>query len=74
MENFFNTGFGFLAVMDNEICGLCYSSCVLENRVEIYIETREEYKNRGLGTAMAKQMVRYCLDNELVPEWEALTA
>ena len=71
IDNFFNKGFGFTAIYEDQICGWCYSVCVLEKRAEIYIETLENFRNRGIAYAMAWEMMNFCLENKYQPEWEA---
>lgn len=74
IDSFISHGFGFTAIQDNTICGWCYSICILEKKAEIYIETIQEFQNRGIGYGLARQMVEYCLQNNYSPEWEAFDA
>ena len=74
LNKFFDIGCGFLVLKNNELCGWSYSVCIVDSRVEIYIETVEKHRNQGLGTALAGRFIQYCIENNLQPEWEALLA
>ncbi len=73
IEQFLEKGCGFLAVKENEVCGWSYSVCIVDSRVEIYIETIDKYRNNGIGTAIAFRFVQYCIKNGLKAEWEAIS-
>lgn len=74
IDAFISYGFGFTAIQNKTICGWCYSNCILERKAEIYIETVQEFQNKGTGYALARKMVEYCLQNDYSPEWEAFDA
>ena len=40
-------------------------------RVEVQINTRQEHRHRGLGTAVCAALVLRCLDAGLAPHWSA---
>ncbi|MDA3810402.1 MAG: GNAT family N-acetyltransferase [Spirochaetaceae bacterium] len=37
------------------------------------METVEKYRNSGIVTAIAYRFVQYCLENDLKPQWEAMS-
>lgn len=37
--------------------------------MEIGVETKEEYRKKGLVTAVAKALIKYCLENGYNPIW-----
>jgi RimJ/RimL family protein N-acetyltransferase len=73
LDRFLEIGCGFIAVKNNELCGWSYSVCIVDSKVEIYIETVEKYRNNGIGTAIANRFVQYCIEHDLKPEWEAMS-
>ena len=73
LDKFLDIGCGFLVLKNNELCGWSYSVCIVDSRVEIYIETIEKHRNQGIGTALAGRFVHYCIENNLQPEWEAMS-
>ncbi|MGL1893667.1 MAG: GNAT family N-acetyltransferase [Spirochaetaceae bacterium] len=73
LDSFIDKGCGFVALKDNTICGWSYSVCIVDSRVEIYIETVKDHQNRGIGAAIAHRFVYYCQKNSLKPEWEAMS-
>lgn len=72
IDRFLDKGRGFTGILDQKVCGWSYSACLFESKVEIYIETIEEYRGKGLGTAIAYRFAEYCLDQKLEPQWETL--
>lgn len=72
LERFLTIGCGFIAIKGNKIYGWTYSVCIVDSRVEIYIETVEKYRKKGIGTALADRFVKYCINHKLRPEWEAM--
>lgn len=50
---------GYLADRDGDVVGACaYKSPPAQNRVEISYFTFPEYEGRGIGTEMARQLIR----------------
>lgn len=62
---------GFACVHDNEIVGAasCYS--VYDKGIEIEIDTRKDFRRRGIARACASAIVLYALENGLYPSWDA---
>ncbi len=73
IDSFFESGCGLLAVIDNELCGWCYSACNVDSRVEFCIETVEKFRNKGIGSTLGFTFAKNCLNNGLKPEWEAMS-
>ncbi len=62
---------GFACVHDGIIVGAasCYS--VYDKGIEIEIDTREDFRRRGIARACASSIVLYALENNLYPSWDA---
>ena len=41
--------------------------------IEIEIDTRQDYRRRGLASACAAKLILACLDRDLYPSWDAHT-
>ncbi len=61
VEEFLAKSFGVCLVRGDELAGWCLSEYNLGDRCEVGIETREPYRRRGLGTAMALALVEAAL-------------
>jgi RimJ/RimL family protein N-acetyltransferase len=52
VEDFLAKSFGVCAIHNNELAGWCLSEYNMDGRCEIGIETTDEYRQRGLATAL----------------------
>ena len=68
--DFLEHGLGVCLIKDDEMVSLCYSACVADGLAEIDIITQEEYRGRGLGTLVAQQFIRECVDRGTTPTWD----
>lgn len=72
-EDFVARGFGYCALDgSNPVC-VASSFVVCQKGVEIQIDTKKNYQGQGLGTAVAATMIIHCLENNIVPGWDAAT-
>lgn len=60
-EDFLEKSFGVCLVRDDEIVGWCLSEYNSADRCEVGIETRADYRRRGLATVMASTLVEQAL-------------
>lgn len=62
---------GFACLHEGTIVGAasCYS--VYDGGIEIEIDTREDFRRRGIARACASSIVLYALENGLYPSWDA---
>ncbi len=70
-EDFINTGFGYCVEIDNKIVSACSSGLICNDGAEICIITHPDYREKDLATLTASKFILHCLDNELVPHWDA---
>jgi RimJ/RimL family protein N-acetyltransferase len=70
-EDFIARGFGFCILAGEEIvcAGTTFVFC--SKGIEIQISTREKQRRKGLATVIAAQLLTYCLQNNLDPNWDA---
>ena len=70
-QDFIERGFGYCVCDDDKIASVATTFAICDKGIEIQISTRKNYQGRGLGTAVAAQLLIYCLDNNLDPNWDA---
>jgi hypothetical protein len=68
-DHFCNDGVGFSLFCNGELASTAYSAFVVDNKVEIGIETLKNFQRRGLAQFTCLALIDYCLDNDLEPVW-----
>ena len=71
IDQFIKKGFGFCMMKGGEIVCAATTFVVCKRGIEIQINTREEYRGKGLATATAAQLMLYSLEVGLDPSWDA---
>jgi len=72
MESYLKSGFGYAAVENDIICGLCFSAFIQDDICVIDIETVKEYQKRGFGEMSARQLLQECRKRNLKPHWDCM--
>jgi len=62
-------GIEYCLLKENEIAAWCSTDYIVENECELYIETFEGYKQKGLGTQVGLACVQACLQQGLFVRW-----
>lgn len=72
-SDFESTGIGFAALRkDNgELAGGASSYTVYRDGIEIEIDTKLEYRRKGLARACASRLILGCIEKGLYPSWDA---
>lgn len=70
-DNYLDRGIGVCCFRENEIVGICSSNIIYKDGIEINIRVKQEYKHKGIGTAMASKLILLCLEKGLYPSWDA---
>ncbi len=70
-DNYLDRGIGVCCFRGNEIVGICSSNIIYKHGIEINIRVKQEYKHKGIGTAMASKLILLCLEKGLYPSWDA---
>ncbi len=70
-DDYLNRGIGVCCFRKNEIVGICSSNIIYKDGIEIIIRVKQEYKHKGIGTAMASRLILLCLEKGLYPSWDA---
>lgn len=69
-DDFKRDGFGYAAIYDNEVIGVCYSSFVTADTHAIGIETASSFQSKGVGTHLASLLVEEIYRNGYTPYWD----
>jgi GNAT superfamily N-acetyltransferase len=64
-------GLGVMALADGEPVAGASSYVVFAGGIEIEIDTREDYRRRGLATACGAALMLQCFERGLYPSWDA---
>jgi predicted GNAT family acetyltransferase len=70
-EQFVQKGVGFGVIAGSRIAAACTSALVCSTGIEMNIITLPAFRKKGLATLVAAKLIVYCLENGLVPHWDA---
>lgn len=66
---FFQDGIGYVLMNGNDIVSIAFSSCKLENQLEIGVETMANYRGMGFAKQVCLELLAYCQKNNYLPVW-----
>lgn len=69
-EDFFEKGYGYAAIENSEVIGVCYSSFVTKEKHAVGIETLPQRHQRGVGTNLASLVVNDIVQNGYTCYWD----
>ena len=72
-DRFREDGFGYAALLKENIVCWCTAEYVSETKCGIGIETIPTYQNKGIATATTARFVDFCLRHNITPHWECET-
>jgi GNAT superfamily N-acetyltransferase len=64
-------GLGFVVLHNNKIVCGASSYTVYDKGIEIEIDTKEDYRRKGLALVCASKLILECLNRGLYPSWDA---
>ncbi|MCI8327046.1 MAG: GNAT family N-acetyltransferase [Lachnospiraceae bacterium] len=70
-DDYRKKGLGVAALRDGELIAGASSYSRYRDGIEIEVDTKEEYRRRGLATACGAKLILECLDRGLYPSWDA---
>ncbi len=70
-EDYRTRGLGFVALWNGTPVSGASSYTVYHGGIEIEIDTRRDFRRRGLATACAARLILACLERGLYPSWDA---
>lgn len=69
-SDFIKKGKAFCILHENEIAAVAFSSAISHDEIDIGIETSENYRGKGLASAVALKMIKHILSINKKPVWE----
>lgn len=70
-EDLMDKGVSFGLFEDGKLAAICSSFSRLSDGIEIEIDTKPEFRKKGYASIVAASALKYCLENGLVPHWDA---
>lgn len=70
-QDFYQNGMGYVILHHQEIVSGASSYSYYIGGIEIEVDTREDYRSRGLATVASSQLILSCLEQNLYPSWDA---
>lgn len=70
-DNYKKNGIGFCCMHNNEIIGVASSNIFYKEGIEVNIKVKEEYRRKGIATAMASKLIIECLKQNKKISWDA---
>ena len=70
-EEFFEKGRGFVVIKDGKVVSGASSCEFYRDGIEIEIDTAKNERRKGLASAAGAALILSCLDDGLVPRWDA---
>jgi len=71
VEDFVARGIGYCLMLNSESAGCAYASLVNSSAIEVSIVVAPDQRQKGVATALAAQLLIWCLENHLAPHWDA---
>lgn len=70
-KDYYNRGLGVAIIHQGILVAGASSYTVYRDGIEIEIDTKQEYRQRGLATACGARLILECLKRGLYPSWDA---
>jgi GNAT superfamily N-acetyltransferase len=70
-EDFTERGIGFCLMNNESMIGAAYSSLVCSRGIEVSMFVFPEHRRKGIATALASKLLRWCLEHNLDANWDA---
>jgi len=70
-ETYKKLGLGVAVIKDGELVAGASSYSTYDKGIEIEIDTREDYRRRGLAYACGAKLILECMEKGLYPSWDA---
>ena len=68
-NDFFKTGAGFTVLHNQEIASTAFSAYVIDNMLEIGIESVAQFRGRGFAQVACSALIDFCIENNYEPVW-----
>lgn len=68
-EDFINKGVAFSLYYDGKLASTAFSAYLHDDKLELGIETYDEFKGKGLAYKACSALIEYCIENGFEPVW-----
>ena len=68
-DDFQKNGVGFSTYIDDELACTAFSSCIMDDFLELGMETVPEHRGKGMAVYTCAQLVEYSLEHGYEPIW-----
>lgn len=68
-DDFMKNGIGFSLLYKGKLASTAYSSFIHDDKLELGIETVEEFRGRGFAAYPCSALLDYCIENNYEPIW-----
>ena len=68
-EDFINKGVAFSLYYDGRLASTAFSAYLHDDKLELGIETYDEFKGKGLAYKACSALIEYCIENGFEPVW-----
>ncbi|MDX2075846.1 MAG: GNAT family N-acetyltransferase [bacterium] len=72
-DDFVARGFGYCVCEGETVACVASTFAISKTGIEIQIDTKPDYRGKGLATVAAAHLIIHSLENNLVPSWDAAT-
>lgn len=70
-DNYEKNGIGYYCIYNNEIIGVASSNIFYKDGIEVNIKVKDEYRRKGIATALASNLILKCLEENKKISWDA---
>lgn len=70
-DNYEKNGIGYYCIYNNEIIGVASSDIFYKDGIEVNIKVKDEYRRKGIATALASELILKCLEKNKKISWDA---
>lgn len=70
-DNYEKNGVGYYCIYNNEIIGVASSNIFYKDGIEVNIKVKDEYRRKGIATALASNLILKCLEKNKKVSWDA---
>ncbi len=67
--DFVSHGMGYAVIIEGFAAAISFSAVSGRNMLEIGLETKPEFRRKGLASVVCAKLITYCIEHELEPEW-----
>jgi GNAT superfamily N-acetyltransferase len=68
-DQFVEKGIGFSLLYNGRLASTAYSAFILDKKLELGIETIEEFRGSGFAFYTCSALIDYCIENDYEPVW-----